>query len=267
MVEEIINQGAMVTLPDIVGWTALHVACFYKRADVILLLLKNGANLLTKDRDKLLACDLVLDDPDCVEVIANYLTLLGKKKINNNKIANNNFEDNNQNRNSMNNLRIPNILDNNPLNLSNNQELGEFNNQVTPTPNNQINQENLETNPNLTAEYNSFWKKENSNAFKNYYHKRKKGDNKNISFSEKNLLEFAQLGQTNQNIRDKYKFIPKKHTFCNLLKKNLKKMSSSPKNRFVAASENFELKNEGTVKKMTWDKSSTPIKKENSQSK
>jgi len=180
MIEEIINQGAMVTIPDIVGWTALHVACFYKRADVILLLLKNGANLLTKDRDKLLCCDLVLDDPDCVEVIANYLTLLGNKKLNNVKIANNDF--------------------NNPKSI------------------------NLNTmSVNIDSIHNPFLKKENTFM---YYNKKKQRE-RNMSFSEKNLVEVAQLGEANQQIRDKYKFIPKKHTFCNTLKKSLKLTSSN----------------------------------------
>src|SRR4051812_48138366 len=47
LVEEIINHGAMINIPDIVGWTSLHIACYYKRPDVILLLLKNRANIST----------------------------------------------------------------------------------------------------------------------------------------------------------------------------------------------------------------------------
>ena len=37
MIEEIINQGAMINIPDIVGWTSLHIACFYNRPDVVLI--------------------------------------------------------------------------------------------------------------------------------------------------------------------------------------------------------------------------------------
>ena len=40
MVEEIINQGAMINIPDIVGWTSLHISTFFNRPDITLLLLK-----------------------------------------------------------------------------------------------------------------------------------------------------------------------------------------------------------------------------------
>lgn len=60
-------------MPDIVGWTPLHVACHYKRDDVILLLLKHGANLNNKNRDGLYAIDLICNDLKCRHVINNFI--------------------------------------------------------------------------------------------------------------------------------------------------------------------------------------------------
>jgi hypothetical protein len=65
----------MLNLPDIVGWTPLHIACYYKRPDVMLLLLKNGANLFTKDREGITPLDLVFDNGECLQVINNFLAL------------------------------------------------------------------------------------------------------------------------------------------------------------------------------------------------
>jgi hypothetical protein len=73
MVEEVLNQGASVNLPDIVGWTGLHVACYKRRSDVILLLLKYGANLNAKDRDGLFPVDLINKDQNCLHVINNFI--------------------------------------------------------------------------------------------------------------------------------------------------------------------------------------------------
>jgi hypothetical protein len=68
-----LNQGANISMPDIVGWTALHVACYYKRQDVILLLLKYGANLNIKDRDGIYAVDLISKDQPCLDIINNFI--------------------------------------------------------------------------------------------------------------------------------------------------------------------------------------------------
>ena len=75
MIEEIINQGAMINIPDIVGWTSLHIACFYNRPDVVLLLLKNGANYKTKNREKETPKDLAIKVKGfiCVNVIDNFV--------------------------------------------------------------------------------------------------------------------------------------------------------------------------------------------------
>jgi ankyrin repeat protein len=73
MVEEVLNQGASVNLPDIVGWTGLHVACYKRRSEVILLLLKYGANLNAKDRDGLFPLDLINKDQNCLHVINNFI--------------------------------------------------------------------------------------------------------------------------------------------------------------------------------------------------
>ena len=74
MIEEVINQGAMINIPDIVGWTSLHIACYYDRPDVTLLLLKNGANYKTRNRDKETPRDLALKNNclSCVKVIDNF---------------------------------------------------------------------------------------------------------------------------------------------------------------------------------------------------
>jgi hypothetical protein len=65
----------MLNIPDIVGWTPLHIACYYKRPDVILLLLKNSANLFTKDREGITPLDLVFDNSECLKVINNFLAI------------------------------------------------------------------------------------------------------------------------------------------------------------------------------------------------
>ena len=61
----------MINIPDLVGWTPLHMACYYNRPDVVLLLLKYGANYNTHNRDKLSARDLALKLD-----ISIYLTFL-----------------------------------------------------------------------------------------------------------------------------------------------------------------------------------------------
>lgn len=73
MIEEIINQGAMVDIPDLAGWTSLHISCYFKRSECILLLLKNHANLLTRNRNSDCPFDLVYDDIKCIEVIGNFV--------------------------------------------------------------------------------------------------------------------------------------------------------------------------------------------------
>ena len=74
-VEEIIFQGSMINIPDLVGWTPLHMACYYNRPDVVLLLLKSGANYNTHNRDKLSARDLAIKfkHNNCVKVIDNFI--------------------------------------------------------------------------------------------------------------------------------------------------------------------------------------------------
>ena len=74
-IEEIIFQGSMINIPDLVGWTPLHMACYYNRPDVVLLLLKSGANYNTHNRDKLSARDLAIKHRNyyCVKVLDNFM--------------------------------------------------------------------------------------------------------------------------------------------------------------------------------------------------
>ena len=74
-IEEIIFQGSMINIPDLVGWTPLHMACYYNRPDVVLLLLKSGANYNTHNRDKLSARDLAIKcgNYNCVKVMDNFI--------------------------------------------------------------------------------------------------------------------------------------------------------------------------------------------------
>ena len=74
-IEEIIFQGSMINIPDLVGWTPLHMACYYNRPDVVLLLLKSGANYNTHNRDKLSARDLAIKfrNINCVKVLDNFI--------------------------------------------------------------------------------------------------------------------------------------------------------------------------------------------------
>lgn len=74
-IEEIIFQGAMINIPDLVGWTPLHMACYYNRPDVVLLLLKSGANYQTRNRDKLSPKDLAINlgNNKCVRVLDKFI--------------------------------------------------------------------------------------------------------------------------------------------------------------------------------------------------
>ena len=74
-IEEIIFQGSMINIPDLVGWTPLHMACYYNRPDVVLLLLKSGANYNTHNRDKLSARDLAIKcgNYNCAKVLDNFI--------------------------------------------------------------------------------------------------------------------------------------------------------------------------------------------------
>jgi hypothetical protein len=78
----------MINIPDIVGWTSLHVASYYKRPDVMLLLLKNGANLLTKDREGIAPIDLVFENEECLKVINAFMSF----NINNDSDYDNTYE-------------------------------------------------------------------------------------------------------------------------------------------------------------------------------
>ena len=96
-IEEIIFQGSMINIPDLVGWTPLHMACYYNRPDVVLLLLKSGANYNTHNRDKLSARDLAIKfgNYNCVKVLDNFIKYqqIEKEKclkeINNDNFINN----------------------------------------------------------------------------------------------------------------------------------------------------------------------------------
>ena len=74
-IEEIIFLGSMINIPDLVGWTPLHMACYYNRPDVVLLLLKSGANYNTHNRDKLSARDLAIKcgNYNCAKVLDNFI--------------------------------------------------------------------------------------------------------------------------------------------------------------------------------------------------
>ena len=74
-IEEIIFQGSMINIPDLVGWTPLHMACYYNRPDVVLLLLKSGANYNTHNRDKLSARELAIKcgNYNCAKVLDNFI--------------------------------------------------------------------------------------------------------------------------------------------------------------------------------------------------
>ena len=65
----------MINIPDLVGWTPLHMACYYNRPDFVLLLLKSGANYNTHNRDKLSARDLAIKfgNYNCVKVLDNFI--------------------------------------------------------------------------------------------------------------------------------------------------------------------------------------------------
>ena len=101
-IEEIIFQGSMINIPDLVGWTPLHMACYYNRPDVVLLLLKSGANYNTHNRDKLSARDLAIKcgNYNCVKVMDNFIQYqkLEKKKCLN-EINETNFNNENNERN------------------------------------------------------------------------------------------------------------------------------------------------------------------------
>ena len=72
----------MINIPDIVGWTPIHIACYYKRKEIVLLLLKNSANLFFKDREGLYPYNLIANDQSCTEAINSYLMYIQNNKNN-----------------------------------------------------------------------------------------------------------------------------------------------------------------------------------------
>lgn len=93
----------MINIPDIVGWTPMHIACYYKRKEIILLLLKNQANLYFKDREGIYPYDLLQNDQVCLEAIKTYLkhSKNSLKKCNNYDQDNEEYNDRNGNYNQV----------------------------------------------------------------------------------------------------------------------------------------------------------------------
>ena len=225
-IEEIIFQGSMINIPDLVGWTPLHMACYYNRPDVVLLLLKSGANYNTHSRDKLSARDLAIKYKHyyCVKVLDNFIKYQQIEKEKCLKEINNDNYDYNKTLNDeiyeeilkkyityqklkreylQNNETI---LSNNDLDLSKNDEIESSNDIV-----------NDEFFPTAQAQKNSMEKVELHkiekclNLLSLEMSQRKEKIN-NINEDEINS-EKNKIKQRNNLLLSKYKFIPKKHRF------------------------------------------------------
>jgi len=229
-IEEIIFQGSMINIPDLVGWTPLHMACYYNRPDVVLLLLKSGANYNTHNRDKLSARDLAIKygNYNCVKVLDNFIKYqqIEKEKclkeINNDNFINN--EDDYHN--FLNDEIYEEILkkyiiyqklkreymQNNEAILSSN-DLNAFNNEENESNNDVVNDEFYPTaqiQKNCTENIALNQIEKCLNILSMQMSQRKE---KNKIEEDKIDPDKLEIKKRNNLLLSKYKFIPKKHKF------------------------------------------------------
>ena len=229
-IEEIIFQGSMINIPDLVGWTPLHMACYYNRPDVVLLLLKSGANYNTHNRDKLSARDLAIKygNYNCVKVLDNFIKYqqIEKEKcfkeINNDNFINN--EDDYHN--FLNDEIYEEILkkyiiyqklkreymQNNEAILSSN-DLNAFNNEENESNNDVVNDEFYPTGQiqkNCTENIALNQIEKCLNILSMQMSQRKE---KNRIEEDKIDPDKLEIKKRNNLLLSKYKFIPKKHKF------------------------------------------------------
>ena len=226
-IEEIIFQGSMINIPDLVGWTPLHMACYYNRPDVVLLLLKSGANYNTHNRDKLSARDLAIKyrHYNCVRVLDNFVKY---QQIEKEKCLKELKNDNYDYDNSLNDEIYEEILkkyityqklkreymQNNETILSNNDDLDLEKDEEKESLNDLVNDEFY---PTAKAQKNSSDKfalkqiEKCLNLLSLQMSQRKEKKNK-INEQEMSS-EKQEINKKKKILLSKYKFIPKKHKF------------------------------------------------------
>ena len=230
-IEEIIFQGSMINIPDLVGWTPLHMACYYNRPDVVLLLLKSGANYNTHNRDKYSARDLAIKfkSYNCVKVLDNFIKY---QKIEKEKclkeINNDNYDYNNSlnddiyeeilkkyiiyqklKREYMQNNET--ILSNNDLNLSKNE-----NEENEKSDGDIVNDEfypNIQAQKNGNENLDLYQIEKCLNILSVQITQRKELKNKKDENNDGITPQKQELNKRNNLLLSKYKFIPKKHKF------------------------------------------------------
>ena len=226
-IEEIIFQGSMINIPDLVGWTPLHMACYYNRPDVVLLLLKSGANYNTHTRDKLSARDLAIKyrNYNCVSVLDNFIKYQQIEKEKCLKELNNDNYDYN---NPLNEEIYEEILkkyityqklkreymQNNETILSNNDDIDLDKDEEKESYNDLVNDEFY---PTIQAQKNSADKfalnqiEKCLNLLSLQMSQRKEKNNKK---NEEDMTpEKQEIKKRKKILLSKYKFIPKKHKF------------------------------------------------------
>ena len=230
-IEEIIFQGSMINIPDLVGWTPLHMACYYNRPDVVLLLLKSGANYNTHNRDKYSARDLAIKfkNFNCVKVLDNFIKY---QKIEKEKclkeINNNNYDYNNSlnddiyeeilkkyiiyqklKREYMQNNET--ILSNNELNLSKNE-----NEENEKSDGDMVNDEfypTIQAQKNGNENLDLYQIEKCLNLLSAQITQRKDLKNKKDENDAEITPQKQEFNKRNNLLLSKYKFIPKKHKF------------------------------------------------------
>ena len=230
-IEEIIFQGSMINIPDLVGWTPLHMACYYNRPDVVLLLLKSGANYNTHNREKYSARDLAIKfkNYNCVKVLDNFIKY---QKIEKEKCLKEINNDNYDYNNSLNDDIYEEILkkyiiyqklkreymQNNETILSNNDlDLSQKENEENEESNSDM--VNDEFYPTIQAQKNGgenldlYQIEKCLNLLSLQITQRKELKNKKDENDDEITPQKQELNKRNNLLLSKYKFIPKKHRF------------------------------------------------------
>ena len=254
-IEEIIFLGSMINIPDLVGWTPLHMACYYNRPDVVLLLLKSGANYNTHNRDKLSARDLAIKcgNYNCAKVLDNFIQYqkIEKEKCLNEINSKNNLKkEKNENENMeqeqgdiyeeilqkyilYQNLKRE-FLQGNEDFLSNNEDINSAKNE----------NEDNEMSDIVNDEYYPTAEIQKKNNVENIeLHEIEKCLNSlNLQISKNKEKDNEEIKNKYDSFLSKYKFIPKKHKFYLKYEYKNGKFMVKSKNKINAYENEFDIR-------------------------